>query len=118
MQAILDPDIHLDRAVGLRRHTIRVDPDILLANHVGHAPGDGDTDKVAQFDINSIVGFVLFLDVLEVEREGLRVMQFTGGREFLHIGEEFIVVTAIVEHLWFRVFEPLLDLILSRPMEK
>lgn len=86
MQTILNPDIHLDRTVRLRRHPVRIDPYVLLADHVRHPSGDCDADKVPEFDIDPIVGFVLFLDVFEVEREGLRVLQFAGGGEFLAQG--------------------------------
>lgn len=100
MQAILDADIHLDRAIGLGRHAIRVDPEILLADYVGHAPGDGDADEVAQLHVDAVVGLVLLLDILEVEGEGLRVLQFAGGGELLDEGEEFIVASAVVVHLY------------------
>jgi hypothetical protein len=47
VQAVLDTDVHLDDAVGLRGHAVRVDPEILFAYNVLHAATHGDTDKVA-----------------------------------------------------------------------
>lgn len=55
MQAVLDSNVHLDRAVGLWRHAIGVHPQILLADDVGHAPGDRHAHEVAQLDVDSIV---------------------------------------------------------------
>lgn len=78
VQTILDTNIHLDDAVGLGRHAVRVDPDILLAHDILHAARDGDADKVAQAHVDAGVGFVCFLDVLEGEWEGLGMLQVTG----------------------------------------
>lgn len=100
VQAVLDTDVHLDRAVSLRRQAVRVDPDVLLADDVRHAPRDRHPEKVAQLHVDAVVGFVLLLDVLEVEGKGLRVLQLAGGRELLDEGEEFVVVAAVEEHLW------------------
>lgn len=55
MQAVLNSNVHLDRAVGLWRHAIRVHPQVLLADDVGHAPGDRHAHKVAQLHVDSIV---------------------------------------------------------------
>lgn len=102
MQAVLDTDIHLDRAVGLGRHTVRIDPNLLLADHVRHAPGNRNSDKVPQSDIDAVIGLVLFLDVLEVEREGLRVVQLARCRELLIEGQKFVMVASVVEHFYDR----------------
>lgn len=99
VQTILDTDIHLDRTVGLRRQSVRVDPDILFTNDGWHSPREGGSDEVSQLHIDSIVGLVLLFDVFEVEGECLRVMQFARGREFLNQGEEFIMIATIIEHL-------------------
>ena len=79
MQAILDTDIHLDGVIRLRGHAIRVNPEILLADHVSHSPGNRYTNEISQLHVDSIVGLVLLFDVLEVEREGLGVLEFAGG---------------------------------------
>lgn len=100
MQTILYTNIHLDRAVVFRRHAVGIHPEIFLADDVGHAPGDGDADEIAELDVDAIVGFILLLDVFEVEGEGLRVLEFAGGSEFLDQGEEFVVVAAVVEHFY------------------
>lgn len=99
MQTVLDPNIHLDRAIRLRRHAIRVDPEVLLADHVRHSPGDGYADEIAQLHVDPVVGLVLLFDVFEVEGEGLGVLQFARGCEFLYEGEEFVMVSAVVKHL-------------------
>ena len=99
MQAILNADIHLDAALRLRRHLVGVHPDVLFADDVGHAARDGDAHEVAELDVDPVVGLVLLLDVLEVEGEGLGVLQVAGGGELLAEGEEFVVVAAVEEHL-------------------
>lgn len=99
VQTILDTDIHLDRTVGLRRQSVRVDPDILFTNDGWHSPREGGSDEVSQLHIDSIVGLVLLFDVFEVEGECLWVMQFARGCEFLNQGEKFIMIATIIEHL-------------------
>lgn len=83
MQAVFDSDIHLDRAVGLWRHAVRINPEILLADDVGHPPRDGHPHEVAQLDVDTIVGLILLLDILEVERKGLGVQQLARCSKFL-----------------------------------
>jgi len=100
MQAILYPHIHLDTAVRLGRHAVRVDPNVLFTYNVLNAPGDGGAHKVAEADVDAVVGFVLFFDVFEVEGKGLRMLEFARGGEFLAEGEEFVVVAAVEEHFW------------------
>ena len=100
VQAIFNADVHLDAAVHLGRDAVAVHPDVLFADDVGHAAGDGDADKVAQLDVDAVVGFVLLLDVFEVEVEGLGVLEFAGGGELLVEGEELVVVSAVKEHFW------------------
>lgn len=99
MQAVFDTDIHLDRAVVLRRHAIGIDPEILLAHDIGHPSGHRHADEIPQLHIDAIVGFVLFLNVLEVKREGLRMLEFAGSCEFLDQGQEFVMISTIIEHL-------------------
>lgn len=99
MQAVLDADVHLDRAVILGWHTVRVHPQVLFPNYVRHAPRDGHPDKVAQLDVDAIVRLVLLFDVLEIEWESLRVEQLAGRGKLLDQGKEFIMVASIVEHL-------------------
>lgn len=55
MQAVFDTDIHLDWVVRFRGHAIRVDPEILLANHICHPPRDRHPHKVPQLHIDTIV---------------------------------------------------------------
>ena len=100
VQAVFDADVHLDRAVRLGRDLVRVHPNVLFADHVGHAARDGDAHEVAQLDVDAVVRLVLLLDVLEVEVEGLRVLQFAGRGELLAQGEELVVAAAVVEHLF------------------
>lgn len=83
MQTILDTDIHLNRAVVLWRHAIGINPEILFAHDVGHPARNSDADEIPELYVDAIVGFVLFLDILEVEGEGLGVLEFAGGCEFL-----------------------------------
>lgn len=78
MQTILNSNIHLDRTIGLGRHSIRVDPEILLTDDISHSPRDRYTDKVSQLHVDSIVGLVLLLDVFEIEGEVLGVLEFAG----------------------------------------
>lgn len=47
MQTILNSHIHLDRAVHLRRNSIRVDPDILLPNHIRHSSRHCDSNEIS-----------------------------------------------------------------------
>ena len=100
VQAILDPHVHLDAAVGLGRDPVRVDPDVLLAHDVGHAPGYRTADEVAEFAVDPVVGFVLLLHVLEVEGVGLWVLEVPRGGELGVEGEEFVVGAAVEEHFW------------------
>ena len=100
VQAILDPDIHLDAAVGLGGDAVGVDPDVLLADHVGHAPGNRAADEVAQFAVDPVVGFVLLFHVLEVEGVGLRVLKIPRGGELGVESEEFVVRAPVEEHFW------------------
>ena len=100
VQAILNPDVHLDAAVGLGRDPVGVDPDVLLAHDVGHAPGDRAADEVAELAVDPVVGLVLFFDVLEVEGVGLRVLQVPRGGELGVEGEEFVVGAPVEEHFW------------------
>jgi hypothetical protein len=37
VQAILDADFHLDRVVGIWRHAVRVNPEVLVFGHVCHS---------------------------------------------------------------------------------
>lgn len=98
VQAVLYADVHLDAAVHLGGDPVAVDPDVLFANHVGHAAGDGDAHKVPQLDVDAVVRLVLLLDVLEVEVVRLRVLQLPRGGELLVQGEEFVVVASVEEH--------------------
>lgn len=98
VQTVLDADVHLDGAVHLGRDAVAVDPDVLFTDDVGHAAGNGDADVVAQLDVDAVVGFVLLLDVLEVEVEGLGVLQLARGGKLLDEGEEFVVVATVEEH--------------------
>lgn len=100
VQTILDTDVHLNRAVVLWRHAVGIDPKILLAHDVGHTAGDGDAHEIPELYVDAIVRFVLLLDVLEIEGEGLGVLEFSGSCEFLDEGEEFVVVSAVVKHLF------------------
>lgn len=47
VQTILNTNVHLDDAVGLWWHAVRVDPEILFAHNILHAATHSDTDKVA-----------------------------------------------------------------------
>lgn len=98
VQAVLYPDVHLDARVHLRGDAVAVDPDVLLADDVGHAPRDGDADVVAQLHVDAVVRLILLLHVLEVEVERLRVLQLAGRGELLDEGEEFVVIAAVEEH--------------------
>lgn len=100
MQTILDTHIHLDTTVDLRGYAIAVNPNVLLTDDVGHATRHGDAHKVAQLDVDAVVGLVLLLDVLEVEVEGLGVLQLARGGKLLHQREELVVIAAIKEHLY------------------
>lgn len=99
VQTILNPNIHLDDTVCLRRHAIAVDPEILLTNNIRHAPRDGDADEIAQPDVDARVRLILLLDVLEQERERVRVLQLARGRELRLQRQELVVHAAVVEHL-------------------
>lgn len=59
-----------------------------------------DVDKVVQFDVDVVVRFVLFFDIFEVEVEGLWVLEFVWGGEFLDEGEEFVVVVMVEEYFY------------------
>lgn len=83
VQAVLDTDVHLDAAVHLRRDAVAVDPHVLLADDVGHAPRHGDAHEVPQLHVDPVVRLVLLLDVLEVEVEGLGVLQLAGRGQLL-----------------------------------
>lgn len=83
MKAVFDAHVHLDGTVGLRRHAVRIHPEVLLADDVGHAPRDGHPHEVPQFHIDTVVGLVLLLDVLEVKWEGLWVKQLARCRKLL-----------------------------------
>lgn len=100
VQAVLDANVHLDAAVHLRGDAVAVDPNVLFADHVGHAARDCDADKVAQLDVDAVVRLVLLLDVLEVEVEGLRVLQLPRRGELLVQREELVVVAAVKEHFY------------------
>lgn len=99
VEAVLDSHVHLDAAVDLGGDSVAVDPNVLFADDIGHAAGDGDADEIAQLDVNAIVGLVLLLHVLKVEVERLRVLQLAGRRELLVEREKFVVVAAVEEHL-------------------
>lgn len=79
MQAVLNAHVHLDGAVGFRRDAVRVDPNVLFSNHVGHAPRHRDSHKIAEFDVDAVVGLVLLLDVFEIEVKGLRMLKVARG---------------------------------------
>lgn len=83
VEAVLDADVHLDGAVGLGGDAVAVDPEVLLADDVGHAAGDGDADEVPQLHVDAVVRLVLLLHVLEVEVERLRVLQLARRRQLL-----------------------------------
>lgn len=100
VQAVLNTDVHLDAAVHLGRDAVRVHPDVLLPDDICHAAADGDADEVAQLDIDAVIGLVLLLDILEVEVVSLGVLELAGRGELLDQGEEFVVVSAVEEHLY------------------
>lgn len=83
VQTILDTYVHLDAAVHLRRYPIAVYPDIFLSDHIRHAPGHCNADEIPQSYIDAGVGFVLFLDILEVELECLGVLEVARSCELL-----------------------------------
>ncbi len=95
VQTVLDADVHLDGAVALGRHAVRVHPQVLLAHHVRHAPRHRHAQEVAQLDIDAVVRFVLLLDIAEVEVERLRVLQVTGRRQLLAQRQELEVAAAV-----------------------
>ena len=99
VQAVLNADVHLDAVVRVGRDAVAVDPDVLLANHVGHASRDCHPHEVPQLHINAVVRLVLLLYVLEVEIERLRVLQLARRCELLHQRKEFVVVASVEEHL-------------------
>lgn len=105
VQTVLDTDVHLDAAVHLGGDAVAVDPDVLFADNVSHAAGDGDADKVAQLDVDAIVGLILLLDVFEVKVKGLRVLELAWRGKLLVQCEELVVVTAIEEHFYKRQLE-------------
>ena len=115
VQTIRDTNIHLDRAVVLWRHAVGIDPEILLAYDIGHPAGNSNTHKIPELHVDAIVGFVLLLDVLEIEGEGLGMLEFAGSCKFLDQGEEFVVVSAVIEHLWRypSVIIPYQDIVLA-----
>lgn len=77
VQTVLYSHIHLDTAVDLWRNAVGVYPDVLFTDDILNAAGHGSADEVAQFYVDAVVGFVLFLDGFEVERESLWVLEFT-----------------------------------------
>ena len=99
MQAVLNTHIHLDATVDLWRDTVRVYPDVLFANDVLDAARDCGTNEVAQLHVDAVVGLVLLFDVLEVEGEGLRVLEVARRGELGVEGEELVVVSTVEEHL-------------------
>lgn len=100
VQAVLDANIHLDGTVDLRRDTVRVDPDILLTDDIGHTARDSNADVVAKFDIDAVVRLVLLLDVLEVEIKCLRVLKLAGGRKLLDERQKLVMIASVEEHFW------------------
>ena len=99
VQAVFDAYIHFDGAVGFGRDPVAVDPDVLLADHVRHAPGDCAANEVAEPAVDTIVGLVLLLHVLEIEGVGLRVLEIAWGSELLVQGQKLVLGAAVKEHL-------------------
>jgi len=99
VQTILNTNIHLDHTVRLRRHAIAINPEVLFTNNIRHAPRDGHADEIAQPHIDSRVRLILLLDVLEQERERVRVLQLARGRKLGLQRQELVVHAAVVEHL-------------------
>lgn len=46
MQAILNPNLHLDRRVDVWWHPVRVDPELALFDNLAHPPRERYPDKV------------------------------------------------------------------------
>lgn len=68
MEAVLDANLHLDRVVGiLRRHDVRIHPNVPLLDHICQAAEDGDSDKVPQLDIDPMIALVHLFHVLELK---------------------------------------------------
>lgn len=101
VQAVLDADVHLDAAVHLGRDAVAVDPHVLLADDVGHAPRHRHPHEVPQLHVDPVVRLVLLLHVLEVEVERLRVLQLPRRRQLLVQRQELVVVAPVEEHLCF-----------------
>jgi len=99
VQTVFDTNIHLDHAVRLRRHPVAVNPEILLTDHVGHAPAHRDTDEVAQAYIDAGIRLVLLLDILEQEGECVGVLQLAWRRKLGLEGEKLVMYASVVEHL-------------------
>ena len=83
VQAVLDADVHLNAAIHLGGDAIAVHPHVLFADDVGHAPCHRHPHKVPQLHVDAIVRLVLLLNVLEVEVEGLWMLQLARRRELL-----------------------------------
>jgi hypothetical protein len=83
MKTVFDSDVHLNRAIGLDGWFVRVDPEILFPDDVCHASRDGDSNEIAQFDIDAMIAFILFLDIFEFKVERLIVAHLARGGQFL-----------------------------------
>lgn len=69
VKAIFNAYFHFDRIIAVRRHAVRVNPDVLFFGHVGHAPPEQNAKKVTKLHIDPIVRFIRLFDILEVKVE-------------------------------------------------
>lgn len=98
VQIVFDIDVYFDVVVYFGWNMVVVYLEVFFVNDIGYVMGDGDVNKVVQFDVDVVVGFVLFFDVFEVEVESLWVLQFVWCGKFLVERQEFVVVIVVEEY--------------------
>lgn len=47
METVFDPDLHLDTRIGIRGHSVRMYPNLLLLDHFAHTSRQRDPEVVA-----------------------------------------------------------------------
>lgn len=105
MKTIFNTDLHLDRIIHFNGHSVRVYPHVSFTDYVCQATSNSNTDKVSelythlgnescgnqeypasslpQLHIDTVITFILLLDILELELKSCILTQLAWSSEFL-----------------------------------
>ena len=100
VQALLNPNLHLDRVIDLWLGTSALHAQLHLLSQVpAVAFGHGGSDEVPNAHVEPAVGLVVLLDIVEGERQRLGVEHGCRRLQLPHHGNKVKGSSPVIEHL-------------------